>query len=364
MDIAIILFLLIIFCSVRKTKCAFDFSKDQTMQWKGVCAVAVVLGHLTQIIDGGVISEVFWNISLLGFPVPIFFFISGYGLTKSLQRGAEKENYWKQFAKKKAFQLLIPLAISGTIYFIVLDVLLHKAWSINQIIKNLYAAFCGIFSGMPITLNAWYVYLLCAFCVLFAATFRDYKAKEENRKTIKRIVLIVCEITILICLMLFALRWGGWWSKSCYAFPMGIVWGFYGSRLKMKVKKYKYWLIVVGLLIYVLPYICENIIPNALINKLGVVWYPVSAMVIIMWLLVFQSKLCWKSKMFGFLGKYSFEIYLFHGLVYTVLAKVESIKAMTFVFAMLTLAFSVVIALPMRKLFLAIQLRWGGIKNG
>lgn len=74
MDFVIVVFILIFFLAMKPSNLSWDLSKDKMLPIRGFCALCVIFGHLVKIMPGGVISNTYSAIQLLGLPVPIFFF--------------------------------------------------------------------------------------------------------------------------------------------------------------------------------------------------------------------------------------------------------------------------------------------------
>ena len=231
---------------------------------------------------------------------------------------------------------MLPLIFSGMLYFVVLYMFMrHMSFS-----EAIASSFSGILKGNTLTLNAWYVYLLILFCVFFLICFFTYKKGESIKNTNVRIISLSLLITISIFIMLFVWHWGGWWSKSCYAFPMGIIWGFYSETLKKFIVKYFNILFLGGLVAYLLPWICERQI-----------LYPISSCAIVILFLLFLSKYQIKSRIMYNVGKYSFEIYLIHGLVYSILGYSKIMKHYELIFVALVFVISYICAMILKCLF-------------
>ncbi len=307
----------------------------------------MVFGHLGQILSGGFITKTYLDIQLLGLPVPIFFFLSGYGMTCSLKSKCDSIQYWKQYTKKKLLGLVVPLLFSGALYFIILQLIINKMTFANAFLKCI----SDIKKGYTITLNAWYVYLLIWFSFVFLLSFMSYKKDEKRKNTIIRIAFLTLILIFSIAVMLFVFHWGGWWSKSCFAFPAGVIWGFYHKRLEKILSKYSIPVLILSAFVYVLPWICENVVKNSSINKLGTMLRFASSCAIVLLLLLLLSSFRFKSAVFSNIGKYSFEIYLIHGLIYSILIQSKKLQELDFLFVILTFAISYSASIPMHIMF-------------
>lgn len=270
-------------------------------------------------------------------------------MTCSLLEGNSCTNYWRKYCFKKIRRLVLPLLFTGILYFILQHIILNEEHTIISYFTALNECLIGITRGVTVTLNAWYVYLLIWFCVLFFLVFRTFTEGESN---ILFRVVVLTVLIIFTILVMFFLNWGGWWYKSCFAFPLGILWRFYRDVFQIYITKNKRVIIGIETLLYILPWVCEDIINNTFINDIGKVFYPISSCAIVILFLVFISQYEVQSKVFYLIGKYSFEMYLIHGLIYTILRCNEKLINMGVVFALLTLMLTFVSAIAIQKLFI------------
>ncbi len=96
------------------------FSVEALMPLRGVLAVFIVLHHCVLRTDGAG-ADVPWvlsQFSFMGAPVvAVFFFLSGYGLTRSLK--CKGEAYLHGFLHKRLSKILIPLVLCSIVYSLV-----------------------------------------------------------------------------------------------------------------------------------------------------------------------------------------------------------------------------------------------------
>lgn len=93
-----------------------DFSVEATLPLRGLLAVGIVLHHISQRV-GQAVPDV-WGLSqfeFLGAPiVAVFFFLSGYGLMKSLR--VKGTSYLDGFLRKRMTKVLLPLLLCSLVY--------------------------------------------------------------------------------------------------------------------------------------------------------------------------------------------------------------------------------------------------------
>lgn len=89
-------------------------SVENTNSVKAICAIGVVMYHITSEVDCG---NAFYIFRIIGYlMVSVFFFYSGYGLIYSLNK---KPNYLKKFFTGRICKVLIPYILAVIIYTIV-----------------------------------------------------------------------------------------------------------------------------------------------------------------------------------------------------------------------------------------------------
>ena len=107
------LILSLLLCAKKKTKDGQlqFFSKNDTLCWKGFAAVAVVLHHLGQ--DFSIPDPIAFNGYMGGISVGIFFLLSAYGLSKSI----DKKGYYKRIFRVKIPSLYLLQICLNTVYY-------------------------------------------------------------------------------------------------------------------------------------------------------------------------------------------------------------------------------------------------------
>lgn len=111
-------FIILSFISIKPTNNGFDFNKGISTNLKGIAATWIFLHHMVYIFKDNIIYE---PIKYFAFPmVGVFFFISGYGLSKSKSLNLSK----------KLIKLLVPFALT-IILFAVYNLIFNNSsfWS-------------------------------------------------------------------------------------------------------------------------------------------------------------------------------------------------------------------------------------------
>lgn len=357
-------------------------SKEDTLVFKGIFSIIVILHHVSQVENNLPIIHYFANFGM--YAVSVFFFISAYGMTKQVKLNREK--YLKGFFKKRFFKLLLPIFIVTIIYIVLNILIFHKAYTISSII-NVYK------SGSSIINNGWYLNSILVIYLIFYFSFKFFK-------NIKISYLIFSFLILTYIFVLKIIGFGIWWHNSM----IGIIFGMYFEIFEEKIKRilnthfYKILLIISIWSFYIANNREYNIIK--ILSKVGI--YSNYAIIqnilclnfIIMILLISKkinfrelvihksfyykktksigeynvnfiaesSKLYSKfvlirNRVLSFLGKISFEMYMIHGLVMRILAlylKVDIVYLLT-LFG-LTIISSYLLNLLFKKLYIALNL--------
>lgn len=276
LNYAIIIFLLIWggkFAGFKSTQFHDDStSLDVTKSLRGFAALGVILHHISQ--EGafqqaggrGVPGElsIFVN---YGFKfVAIFFFCSGFGLIKSLNK---KENYLDGFLKKRVLKaIIIPFYV---------NVVLYAIWHVIKGTKMPVAQWITNFLGLTMmNTYAWYPIVLTILYLSFYFFFKNIR----NRKVCFILMFLVIFLQgVYFCWnghfawwanptknwwltpgALYKAKWwmqsstiwffGEWWVNSSIAFFIGMIFANFEEPIVEWLKK-KYWLkLVLVLLIY------------------------------------------------------------------------------------------------------------------
>ena len=127
---------------------------------KGLLALMVIFCHIVPYVKFGVLGEL-GNYGPIA--VGMFFFISGYGLLKSLLC---KDGYLQHFLSKRFSKLIPPITIV-TLCFISLE----TEWEREKLVDILSL----LAEGNTLTPYAWYVYVILLYYILFYIIFKLIK---------------------------------------------------------------------------------------------------------------------------------------------------------------------------------------------
>ena len=190
-------------------------SKEDTLAFKGIFSIVVILHHVSQIENTIPYIHHFANFGM--YAVSFFFFISAYGMTKQVKLNREK--YLKGFFKKRFLKLLLPIFVV-TVLHIVVNILVFKSeYTLNSIF-NIYK------NGSSLINNGWYLNSILVIYLIFYLSFKI--TKNQNLSYI-----IFTILTIGYILVMKNIGFGIWWYNSM----IGMIFGMYFEIFEGKIKK-------------------------------------------------------------------------------------------------------------------------------
>lgn len=289
MDILLISLLLLIVSSISNDKIdsGWVIDKGISKQAKGLAILMVIISHLNSIY---LQWEVFKPFGAIG--VAIFLFLSGYGLFKSFEsKGLEN------FFKKRISTVMYPY-IFVTVIWIFIDYLIGKIYGLETILLSIL----GVNFKPNIDPTMWYVTFIMFWYVLFYMVFKYTKGN-------------ITKISLLFGFsLLFLIAWyfdvfntaSFHFAIHSFTFPSGILFGMYGDNFLLK---YKNKFVSICLLLSVIL-ICFGV---AFFPRNGIYYMTLSfsGMTLILSLFIVFKE--YKVLFFGYIGGYSYELYLVEG---------------------------------------------------
>ena len=270
----------------------YFMSKEYSNILKGIMSIVVVLVHIPFQYSNKIQDA----IGSFGYIcVTMFFMFSAYGLMYSLDN---KKDYIKTFLKQRLLVILIPFFIVNTISLIIL-----KEW--NNGIIDMVKVILGVKSITFITVFIIFYIIFYIIC------------KFVNNIKIRGWLLVIFPIIYSIGCYIFQIQT---WPVEALGFTYGIlIYIFKKSIKKYMNEKFKVKLIIsmffsliVGILY--LKYkeiwlIGEYFIK--IILGISIIWFVCQV----------TQKIKINNKILSFLGNISYEVYLLHGLVISLLIK-------------------------------------------
>lgn len=252
-----------------------------TNSMKGIAIIFVIFSHLK------LFPGIFANIG-----VATFFILSGFGLTRSyLKRGLSN------YISSKILKVWLPYFIV-TILWIIIDFSLEIHYSFFKIILNLI----GLAILSPIDPTMWYITALFMWYTIFYLVF---KLKVSNR--IKFILVFIFGFIVFLILN-FGLTDIGIVQHYSFCFPLGLGLGFYYAKINDFLNNKKTFIMSIAIIciLFLGSLFFDKGTPNFITLTTG-------AMLLIA-LVDYINIYLTKTPVIGFIGKYSYELYLIEGV--------------------------------------------------
>ena len=332
MDIVILLLITLLIYLLPQNK--EDLSVESTSGLRGFLALGIIFHHLSPLVKSG---EEFSNFSYMGtYIVSIFFFLSAYGL---YVQNESRENYLDNFLVKRLSKIIVPFFIISLIY-------IFYRFVNGQLIDLNF--FINLFKqGSTIIYNGWFVDIIILMYIFFYISFKLFQNKFLS------IVLNTIFITCYICLAI-KLGYNFWWYNSALAFAIGLIWAKNQNKIDRVLEKYYFIVIIlVTVLLFVshkydilLKYLhLEDSYSYALAANLDNIIFT------IYFIIVFLKKINFSNVYLTLIGRISFELYMIHGLVISMLGKIfVSSRVNDVLFTLFVLIVSLIFAWIINKI--------------
>lgn len=265
----------------------FSLSQNTNNQLKGIFVIIVILHHIAQHMDPYGLLLILHYVGYLA--VGAFFFISGFGLTKSIQRN---DAYLNGFIYKKMARIYLPFIVINLLTVIVLYV---NGTTFTYDMFTKYIIGIKLIDG-----TLWFIVTILILYFFFYLSFK----KDYNLRSLF-IVTILTLIYILVCIF-FDMSKQTYVSSLC--FPVGIYYAFFEEKINSII--YNKFVLILSLFLFFFLVIGilykTNILPKADINLF------ISSVFFIIFIVILFLKINPNSFIFNLIGKISLEIYLLH----------------------------------------------------
>lgn len=270
-----------------------ELDKETSIILKGIAIFLIILTHYPK---NAIIGTMFNGLG--GWGVSIFLFLSGYGLFVSYSKNGLKR-YWIKKLKKVYIPFIIAMLVQVIVRIIVLKT------NFNRI--DLIASLLGINPSNVIDSSMWYISYLMIWYILFFVIF-IIKISEKFK-----LILLFCS-TILVYQISSSSPF-----YSCGAilytllFPLGVLYG-YIKNFKYKINNF---LVVILFMSFLLIW--------AFIKNNMNWWWVFFIFIPIVVIFLVKSFSFKKLKIFNLLGKYSYYIYLFEYLAFSIIKELPNV---------------------------------------
>lgn len=309
--LVILFFVVLIILTIKKDKSYATESRLlsilHTDQLRGVAIFFVVLGHLWVHV-----SKTKPQIILSGDSVALFLMLSGFGLAISTRNQVIS---FKYFCLKRIKRVMIPYWLV-TMFIIILDYLfLDRTLKVDSLLMTIL----GINTRVElrhIDYVRWFVTFVLLWYMLFYIFFIKYRSKYSSA-----LLLIIAFFMLPLNYYFFHFGW-----YQFFSFPVGCLLAIHYERLIRVYKNNKPSLIILSFLgiFYVLFYkilmsyeiinsMVTELIPNVLLAYFSE-WNSLILSLSSLILIGQFIEMGFNSKFLFFLGKYSYEIFLLHGV--------------------------------------------------
>ena len=266
-------------------------SKDNTTKVNGFFIILVFFSHFQQYITitNPYDALLYKFVGLIGqLMVTTFFFFSGYGIHESVKNKGEK--YIKQFFKHRFLPTYTNWFLAITA-FVVLDIILQKSLTIEQVIL----AYIGWES---IGNSSWYLFDIFVLYFLFMISFNLFK-KEKMR------LYAITFLTIVFIIILSFLK-ESYVYNTLLCFPLGMFYSYYKEKIDIKImKNNKNYLIsfIAALMLFIVSFYTYRHLGNQTIHLIASCFF-----VLTISLMMMKFKL--KSQILHWCGRNLFWIYI------------------------------------------------------
>ncbi len=294
---------------------------------KGIFAVMVLISHLhgrVGIFSSSILGTLFSAFGYLA--VSGFFFLSGYGLTQQ----SRKENYVKDFPKRKILPFYL-LVITAVLIYIVVDLIFSRKISLLLVVRSFWW-------GGTVIDNGWYLQTQLLFYIFFFIAFRFTKKRSISVFTLLLAYVVVC----------YLLSYPSTWYEASFAFLLGIVFSEKKAKIEELISKNKtvWGLIALLLVFFVIALFFGNkpylpFIPRILVKMLSSVLFVILAIAV-------SCKIKLEFAVTRWLGKYSLGIYVIQGIF---LSALRPVIQNDWLYIAATIIATLVAAIPTEFLF-------------
>lgn len=309
----LIVFVILLLFSVRKSEKTNFFGIAVTNEMKGFAILAVIFSHIGYFLSKD--TSFLFPVSIgAGVAVNLFLFLSGFGLTVSTLKS--NLSVWS-FYFKRLKKIFIPLWLVISLIFILDYFVLQRSYPLNTIIENYFGFYPKADLWLSLDSPLWYFSFIFFYYLIFPIVFW------------KRLPFLSPLLILLITQLVFQFTWPvqqdvfKLYKLHSLAFPLGVMLGvFYyqrGDYLKLIPTSLKIFFQKVK---PILPY-CKIILLISLIyifaytsiysgvGKDIKIEQAISLVTMLSLIGIFLLKNI-RIRLLEIMGIYSYEIYLFH----------------------------------------------------
>ena len=310
-------------------------SRESTLPVKGIFVLIVFISHFKNYVHLGNAWYDHSAALLCKFigqlMVVMFFFYSGYGILKQIQKSRDGQ-YMRSFMGHRFFPVWLQFALCVAV-FVIVDVAMGLLTKYTSLEIGL--AFTGWTS---IGNSNWFMFITFVLYLLVYLSFRFVRFKNELWNVVLMTVLSLAAIGVL-----FFLKERHWYD-TLICFPLGMGYALYQEKIDSVMRKAKvYWPITLALsaLFLALWYVDLRVMPLGLRY---LVIPPLFALVLTAW----TMKIKIGNRVLDFFGKHVFSIYILQRVPMIVL---KGVIPNTYLYCAVCFAITVLLATGFDYLF-------------
>lgn len=326
MDCLLAAFLLSVIAFVRPVKKANwegYLSVANTNALRGIMAIAIMLHHLSEHSSSGRFSHLLNHLGYL--LVAVFFFLSGYGLM--VQFSKKGKEYVGTIWKKRVLFFAIVLLLD-TLLYVGVNLLYGKRCAV-------LGFFFSFVNGHPLAGSSWYLIVQIYFYIFFWCIFRYVAGKW------KRIFCMALLVGVADLLFFFA-GYPSFWIFSNFGFVLGMLWGQEKEKIDLLLARYYFPAVICAMVLFLLFSFLPSCLPRVAYLPCRMISAPLFAALVILVLCKVSIVGCFWSTV----SLISLEVFLLHALVYRFFRSNIVRVQNDFLWATLTIACTVLLAIP------------------
>lgn len=324
-------------CKVREKEIFEFFDKKSTNHMKGICALLVVMHHLSaNSVPDSVLGGIWYFSVLSGYLlVGYFFFVSGYGMAYS----ENTKNIGQVFSKllKRVFVITVPyvtITLLYAIYFVIEKTDVHLLDYIEAMAK-----------GDPIVRYSWYSIAIIIVYILFAIA-----SLIQNHWYSRVLFFAMIGGYIYVCI---SLGYSEFWYNAIIAVCLGIGLMDYKRQIYDFLKKRSVLKLVICGVLFLALCIAQIKLGNWLYEVSLYAWWGVKEISLVLFLillLIIDLHVDFQGKILEKISEISYEIYLTHGFVMMVLTEIGIFKNHYFSYSICVLVVTILASILEHKI--------------
>lgn len=331
-------------------------SLAQAKALQGFLALCIVFHHCAQKVffeswRSGFSPSGLEVMALVGFVfVGYFFFCSGYGLYQSCQK---KQGYLDGFPRRRVLPLLLIYFACNTVY-----VVGRMAMGESFGALRLVCLLCGLELANP---NSWFVVTLPLLYLLFYVSKRGCsdEAVATRRLFMGTGAYILAGVAVTMAFPgggRYGVFLGRWWNNTAILFPLGYLFGYREPKAWAWMRRSYRRQVVCSVALFVVSFLLSLVFGAIFyVAPIAIALESLSTICFTWGLLLYSLRGRVTSRMLGFYGGLTLELYLMHGFFVNLFHQPFYDKGTgiltidsPLVYILLVLACGTVLALPFR----------------